>query len=164
MPRGNPRNYPLSKIESARFWYGTLPFPPYQNNAIMPVMRRRNTGKMGAAIINTKESAFYYAQATKHLQEQWEGLHDLFYEGDIGVCLTLYPPHNRGDIDGPVKKALDALQMGKIIANDRMIKTLFVVSVGVSPEPYVAVRIWGIRRISDGPEIDHIIDICADAI
>lgn len=154
----------MSKPESARFWYGTLPFPPYQNHAIMPVLRRRKGGKMGADIINTREAEFFYAKATKSLAEQWEGLHALFYEGDIGVALTLYPPHNRGDIDGPVKKALDALQMGNIIANDRMIKTLVVISEQPTEDPRIETRVWTKSRPVSYDEMKHLMEFVKESL
>lgn len=151
------------RIESARFWYGTLPFPPYQNNAIMPVLRRRKGGKMGADIINTKEAEFFYAKAVKSLNEQWGGIHHMFYDGEIGVCLTLYPPHKRGDTDGPVKKSLDALEMGNIILNDRMVKPLFVIPEEPDGDPRVEVRIWA-KGCMDSHQIAHILTLVTEAL
>lgn len=155
----------MAQKGSATFWYGELDFPPYQNNAIRPVLRYRKGGRLGASIASTPEVEFWYAKASKALASQHDGMHALFYEGELGIVLMLYPAEDRGDIDGPVKKALDALQMGLIVRNDKMFRTQITGFGGTDKEnPRVEIHVWSLTGPLSEREEERLMDVILRAV
>lgn len=75
--------------------------------------------------------------------------------GECEVSLAFYYPSRRNDVDGAIKPALDALQLGGVFPNDRLVQRLVAAKFLDKESPRLEVRVtalgWKVDEMSDEP-------------
>lgn len=133
-----------------------LTYPPSQNHAIVPTVRKSATSKSGyrGAIVHTKEANDWNAEAENRCAKA-HGLWIAYLNQPVCLYIEVFPPHRRGDADNLVKKVQDALQ-GHAYFNDRQVRRIIVdVDDTVHDPPRVVARVWEMGR---APEVYRSLD------
>lgn len=112
-----------------------LDYPPGQNDAIQPVRFGRGI-RARIGIAHTAKAKAWIAKAKADVSGS--GL--VPFDGPVRVTIIAYPPSLRSDIDGILKKPLDALQSSQetngkgAYRNDRQVRILQIEFAEVSKD------------------------------
>lgn len=110
-----------------------LPYPPALNHLYRAFDGKVLLSREGRAY---KEQVGWLALAAQQAPP---------LRGPVVVELVLYRPRKAGDIDGPLKVLLDALE-GHLWANDRQIVEMHVYRKDDKHNPRVEVRAWEVKE------------------
>jgi crossover junction endodeoxyribonuclease RusA len=103
----------------------TLPFPPSVNGYWRHVMLPTKGGKQRPATLISREGR-EFAKNVKALC-LGQRLANLRLEGDLAVCVALFPPDRRArDVDNYSKALLDALTKAEVWLDDSQLSRLLV--------------------------------------
>jgi Holliday junction resolvase RusA-like endonuclease len=128
--------------------YLELPYPPSANTLYRSqIVKSKATGKHIAIPFKTTEHKEYMAavgDVVGVLAAPWP------IEVELRVDVTLFRPMRRGDIDGPVKALLDALN-GRAWSDDSQLVELHLVRRDDKHRPRVELRITAVTTTPEEP-------------